>query len=88
MNGPGTSSVAASTTTTGGLVKIVHSSTSPAAAQATAAKRSDDGLERIVARAFGQAPPDMNAEKRDGLPVVVKARRHQQAKRRSWQLVI
>lgn len=88
MDGPGASTTASSTTS-GGLVKIVHTSTSAAAAVATPAKRSEDGLERIVARAFGQAAADMSAEKRDALPVVVKkVRNHQQAKRRAWQHVI
>lgn len=94
MNGPGESSVAATSTTTshtGGLVKITHSSTSASAvATATpAAKRSDDtGLERIVRRAFGQ---DMSTGEKRDLPAVVKkkVRRHQQSKRRrAWDRMI
>jgi len=91
MNGPGTSSIAASTTTshTGGLVKATHASTSAAAAATSAGvKRNDDSsLERLVARAFGQ---DLSAgEKRDTIPVVMKkVRNHQQAKRRAWDRLI
>jgi hypothetical protein len=88
MNGHGTSSFPASTTSSGGLVKIVHSSTSPAAATPTVAKRSNGSLERVVARAFGQAA-DIGVETRDTLPVVIKkVRNHQQVKRRAWQQVI
>ncbi|QRW00573.1 hypothetical protein RhiJN_28591 [Ceratobasidium sp. AG-Ba] len=89
MNGPGMSSLPASTTThTGGLVKITHASTSarPTATSATAAavpteaKRSGN----LVARAFGQD------QKRADLPPVSvkKVRSHKQGKRRAWDRVI
>ena len=91
MNGPGGSSVAASTTSatrTGGLVKATHASTSAAASTTAAVKRSDDSdLERIVRRAFGQG---MSAGEKQDLPAVVKqkVRKHQQAKRRAWDRMI
>jgi hypothetical protein len=100
MNGPGGSSVAASssTTHTGGLhkatyVSTTHASTTRASTSAAAlptdpVKRSDDsGLERIVRRAFGQG---VSAGENQDLPVVVKqkVRKHQQAKRRAWDRMI
>ncbi|KAF8682933.1 hypothetical protein RHS04_02415 [Rhizoctonia solani] len=88
MNGKGTSSVSQSSTSTstGGLVKIVHTSTSaPAATTTAAAKRSENVSERVIARAFGQPPVQLNRD----LPLVTKnVHQHQQSKRRAWQNVI
>ncbi|CAE6520965.1 unnamed protein product [Rhizoctonia solani] len=84
VNGKGTSSIPQSTTSTGGLVKIVHTSTSAAPAVATPAKRSEHASDRIVARAFGQPPVDPS-----GNNLIAKnVRQHQQSKRRAWQQVI
>ncbi|CAE6436680.1 hypothetical protein ACGC1H_004494 [Rhizoctonia solani] len=85
INGKGTSSVPHSTTSTGGLVKIVHTSTSAPAPTATALKRSEISSERLVARAFGQPPANLD----NGLPLAVKkARQHHQSKRHAWDHVI
>ncbi|CAE6425556.1 unnamed protein product [Rhizoctonia solani] len=85
INGKGTSSVAHSTTSTGGLVKIVHTSTSAPAPTATALKRSEISSERLVARAFGQPPVHLGSD----LPLAVKkVRQHQQSKRHAWDQVI
>lgn len=100
MNGPGGSSVAASTSTThtGGLHKATYVSTAPASTTRTSTsaaatptdvlKRSDNsGLDRIVRRAFGQG---MSAGEKQDLPAVVKqkVRKHQQSKRRAWDRMI
>ncbi|CAE6450354.1 unnamed protein product [Rhizoctonia solani] len=90
IHGKGTSSIPQSTTSTGGLVKIVHTSTSAAATSATvtptaaAAKRSGNSSERIIARAFGQPAANLGSD----LPVVVKKARQHQGKRRAWDQVI